>query len=75
MRYSFLFLLVFPFISIAQSTSIDRDVASVSLKVVQWRRHLHQHPELSNREYNTSAYIISHLKSLGIETRKIAKTV
>lgn len=36
-------------------------------RVIGWRRHIHQHPELSNRETKTAAYIADHLKSLGIE--------
>ncbi|MBS1626244.1 MAG: amidohydrolase [Bacteroidetes bacterium] len=43
-------------------------------KVVSWRRYLHEHPELSNREFNTQKLIVEHLKSLGIETRLLAKT-
>lgn len=38
-------------------------------KVIEWRRHLHQNPELSNREYKTSAYVESHLRSLGLEVQ------
>ncbi len=38
-------------------------------KVIEWRRHLHQNPELSNREYKTSAYVESHLRSLGLEVK------
>lgn len=36
-------------------------------KVIEWRRHLHQYPELSNREFATAKYIEKHLKSLGME--------
>lgn len=36
-------------------------------KVIAWRRHLHQFPELSNREVKTAAYVAEHLKSLGFE--------
>ena len=44
-------------------------------KVIEWRRHLHQHPELSNRERNTAAYIEKHLRSLGLEVKTgVAKT-
>ncbi len=44
-------------------------------KVIDWRRHLHQHPELSNREFETAKYIAQHLKSLGIEVQtKVAHT-
>jgi amidohydrolase len=35
-------------------------------QVIAWRHHLHQYPELSNREYKTMAYIAENLKELGI---------
>jgi amidohydrolase len=38
--------------------------------VLEIRRHLHRHPELSFREYNTSAYICEQLDLLGIVYRK-----
>ena len=44
-------------------------------KVIEWRHHLHEHPELSNREYKTAEYIAAHLKSLVLEVQTgIAKT-
>lgn len=44
-------------------------------KAIEWRRHFHQYPELSNREVKTSSKIAEHLKSLGIEVKTgIAKT-
>ena len=50
-------------------------VQQVNPKVIEWRRHLHQFPELSNREFNTAKYIAAHLKSLGLEVKEgIAKT-
>lgn len=42
---------------------------SVSEKVITWRRHLHQYPELSNREFETAKYITKHLKALGLEVQ------
>jgi amidohydrolase len=36
-------------------------------QVIEWRRHLHQHPELSNQEHNTSAYVANHLRKLGLK--------
>lgn len=43
--------------------------------LVTWRRHLHQNPELGNREFKTAAYIVEQLKGLGLEVRTgIAKT-
>lgn len=48
---------------------------SLKNKVIKWRHHIHQNPELSNREYKTAILVERHLKSLGIEVRKgIAKT-
>ena len=42
---------------------------SVSEKVIKWRRHLHQNPELSNREFETAKYVAKHLRSLGLEVQ------
>ena len=38
------------------------------------RHHLHAHPELSYKEYNTSAYIQMHLQELGIPFQVMAET-
>lgn len=47
----------------------------VEAKAVDWRHHLHQNPELSNREFKTADYIAAHLKSLGLEVQTgVAKT-
>jgi len=35
-------------------------------QVINWRRHLHQYPELSNREFKTMAYIAENLKGLDV---------
>lgn len=44
-------------------------------KVVAWRHHLHEHPELSNREFKTAEYVEAHLRQLGLEVRtKVAYT-
>ncbi len=37
--------------------------------LVGWRRHLHQHPELSGQEAATSAYVADNLRALGLEPR------
>ena len=55
--------------------SIDKLADQVEPHVIANRRHLHQHPELSNRETQTAAYIAEHLQALGIEVQTgIAKT-
>ena len=55
------------------------DVASMAdqlePQVVQWRHHLHQNPELSNREVETAKYIAEYLNSLGLSVQTgVAKT-
>lgn len=47
--------------------NIDEQVKSVETKVIEWRRDIHQHPELSNRETRTAAIVAKHLKSLGMQ--------
>jgi amidohydrolase len=42
--------------------------------LIEWRRHIHQNPELGNREFKTQEYIAAHLAKLGIEVTKLAKT-
>ncbi|GAB4583618.1 M20 metallopeptidase family protein [Nocardia sp. IFM 10818] len=46
---------------------LDAHAQAVADQVVQWRHHLHQHPELSNREVNTAALIADHLRSLKLD--------
>jgi amidohydrolase len=54
---------------------IDRRAPQLEAKAVAWRRDIHQHPELSNREVRTSKLVADHLRSLGIEVRtNVAKT-
>jgi amidohydrolase len=55
--------------------NIDKLSNDIEGKVIEWRRHIHENPELSNREFNTAKYIAKHLRSLGIEVQEgIAKT-
>ena len=58
-----------------QSTLIDAQSKAIQNELTQWRRYLHQHPELGNREFKTSAYIVEQLKDMGLEIKTgIAKT-
>lgn len=42
---------------------------SVDAKVLAWRRDIHQHPELGNRETRTAARVAEHLKTLGLDVK------
>ena len=57
----------------AQNSRLDAEVdaraAQVAGRVVAWRRDIHAHPELSNRETRTADIVAQHLRSLGIEVR------
>jgi amidohydrolase len=56
-------------------SEIKKLSAEIYPKVVEWRRHLHAHPELSFEEHQTAAFISSVLKSYGIEHKTgVAKT-
>lgn len=34
-------------------------------EVIEWRRHLHAHPELSNEEHETAAFVEANCRSSG----------
>jgi len=54
---------------------IDPLADKVEPKVIQHRRHIHQNPELGNREFETAKYIAKHLRNVGIEVQTgVAKT-
>jgi amidohydrolase len=44
-------------------------VDAATPKVVAWRRDIHAHPELGNRETRTAALVAAHLRRLGMEVR------
>ncbi len=54
---------------------LEQQAKEMEAQVIEWRRHFHEFPELSNRETKTGAYIAEHLKKLGIEVQyPVAKT-
>ncbi len=65
----FLTLLVFATTLSAQGPDLDSDYKAIEGKVIEWRRDIHQNPELGNREFKTAEKIAKHLKSLGIEVQ------
>tara|TARA_B100000809_G_scaffold96615_1_gene95190 strand:- start:6496 stop:7695 length:1200 start_codon:yes stop_codon:yes gene_type:complete len=46
---------------------IKEKASSYKQEVIEIRRYLHQNPELSFKEYNTSKYVCSKLEEFGIE--------
>src|SRR6056300_59231 len=61
------FVLVF---STIQAQSIrEKTYSNINEKVIEWRRHFHENPELGNREFKTAAYIEKHLRKLGLEVQ------
>ena len=70
---TFAVLLLFSFTVPPKKSKLQLKVESLSEqiegKVIEWRHHIHQNPELSNREQKTGEYVAEHLKSLGIEVQ------
>ncbi|MFT6336687.1 MAG: amidohydrolase [Saprospiraceae bacterium] len=61
----------------AQSLNEKADTKAVALEkqVIEWRRHFHENPELSNREFETAKRIAEELTSMGLKVDTgIAKT-
>lgn len=54
---------------------LDKAAEAVLPDVVAWRRHLHEHPELGNQEFRTSAFVAERLRAMGYDVRTgVAKT-
>lgn len=53
----------------ALHAKLDTQAEAVLPKVVAWRRDIHQHPELGNREVRTAGLVADRLRSLGLEVR------
>ena len=52
----------------ALRAEVDKLAAANDAKVIAWRRDIHMHPELSNREFRTSALVAEQLKKLGFDS-------
>lgn len=48
-------------------TALEDAIGAIEPKVIAWRRDIHEHPELSNREFRTSALVAKHLENLGFD--------
>jgi len=77
-KYTLVFITLF-FIQNSSAQELNSTIAqkaeAIQNELAQWRRHLHQYPELGNREFKTAAYIVEKLKDLGLEIQTgIART-
>ena len=53
----------------AAPPDIDVGIAAVEQEMLGWRRYLHEHPELSNREAETAKYVAEKLRGFGLQPR------
>ncbi len=51
------------------SAALDAAIAAIEPALLEWRRDLHEHPELGNREFRTAGIVAAHLRGLGLEVR------
>jgi len=58
-----------PGLAAISDRAIEDAARAVDARVVEWRRDLHQNPELGNREFRTSQKVAEHLKALGLEVK------
>jgi len=64
-------IILFSGLSFSQTLTeqLENDIDGLMTKVVEWRHHFHEYPELSNREFKTSQYIKGVLENLGLEVQ------
>ncbi|MEB7465705.1 UNVERIFIED_CONTAM: amidohydrolase [Mammaliicoccus sciuri] len=56
-------------------TQLENYISEVEDDVIGWRRHLHEHPELSFKEFNTADYIYDILSNFeGLEISRPTQT-
>ena len=49
--------------------AVDRAAHAAMPRVIEWRRDLHAHPELGNREKRTAGIVAKQLRKLGLRVR------
>jgi amidohydrolase len=52
------------------ASQIEKGVDRIQGQCIAWRRDLHEHPELGNRESRTSTLIAEQLRRMGIEVKE-----
>lgn len=45
----------------------DPEVRAIEPELIAWRRHLHQHPEVSFEETQTTLWLLARLREIGVE--------
>ena len=53
--------------SAQQNDTVAMMADKIEADVIKWRHHLHQNPELSNREFETAKYVEKYLRGLGLD--------
>ena len=78
MRIIFLIVVFFSLLPVSYSQlrqKVATAIQKTEHKCIEWRQHLHQYPELGNREFKTAKLVADHLKKLGMEVQEgVAKT-
>ncbi|MCK8479720.1 amidohydrolase [Flavihalobacter algicola] len=69
MRYLFIWCFLFGSLTAFSQNNLEKDIIDIESKVIEWRHHFHQNPELSNREFKTAEKIAAHLTSLGMDVK------
>ena len=60
-------LALLPCSALAADAQMEALATKVDGKVQAWRRDIHQHPELGNREVRTAKLVAEHLRALGFD--------
>ena len=65
----------FPVLASDFKSQVSAMASDIEPQVIKWRRHFHENPELSNREFETAKTIAKYLNELGLEVQTgVAKT-
>src|SRR5690625_7150960 len=54
---------------------VSKLVSSMEPKLIELRRHIHAHPELSRAEYETTQLVAAELRAIGLKPRILPDSV